>query len=105
MRKRLGMETMSYQPWGQQLSQLPLLFDFKNMMQSISHLTKKSKALPHKVTVRGDKYSQLSLKVANDATIFVSSAFPISVTDNILPLPPPHDLSIFMTTIKICQNF
>ena len=66
---------------------------------------KKSRAVPHEVTVIEDrKNTQYSLKVANDATVFASSAFPISMIDNILPFLPPCNLFTFMTTIKICQK-
>ena len=67
--------------------------------------TKKSRAVPHEVTVKEDrKDMQSSLKAANDAPISASSAFPISMIDNILPFHPPCDLFIFMTTIKIIKN-
>ena len=41
---------------------------------------KKSKTVPHEVTVREDrKKAQSSLKKANDATILAKSAFPIFI--------------------------
>ena len=65
-------------------------------MESISHVTKNVKGVPHEITVGEDrKNEQSSSKVANDATIFSSSAFPMSMVDNIF---------IFMTTIKICPK-
>ena len=55
--------------------------------------------------VREDRKNAQSLsKVANDGTIFASSAFPMSMIDNILPLLSPWDLFNFMTTNKMCQK-
>ena len=74
-------------------------------MQSISHVAKKSKAVTHEVMIREDRNNAQSLsKVVNDATIFASSAFPMSMIDNILPFLSPQNLFIFMTTIEICQK-
>ena len=62
---------------------------------------KKSGAVPHEVTVREDrKHAQSSLKVANDESVFSLSAFPMSMSDNILPFLPPCNLFIFVTTIN-----
>ena len=47
--------------------------------------TKKSKAFPHDATIREDrKHVQSSFNTANDVTILASSAFPVSMVDNIL---------------------
>ena len=60
----------------------------QNMMQSISHVTKNVKGSFSQSNCKWRlKNAHSSLKVANDATIFASNYFPISVIDNILPSP------------------
>ena len=81
---------MSYPQNEQQLSQLSLPFDFKIQCNQYHMSPKKSTAVPHEVTVREDrKHAQSSLNVANDATICASSAFPMSMIDNILSFLSP----------------
>ena len=57
---------------------------------------KKSKAIPYKVIIREDRENthHSLLIAAKDATVLAGSAFPVSMTDNILPFLPPHDLFI-----------
>ena len=92
------MEGTSYPQEEQYLSQLSLPFDFKIQCNKYHMSLSKSKAAPHKVTIREDREkAQSSLKVANDATIFSLCAFPISMIDNILPFLTPLN-------IKICHK-
>ena len=62
---------------------------FQNTMISISHVIKKVKGSSswsnHK---RRQNNVQSLLKAANDATILASSAFPVSMINNILTFPP-----------------
>ena len=52
--------------------------------------SKKAKTIPDKVIIRkGREITHHSLLIAaKDATITASSAFPVSMTDNILLFPP-----------------
>ena len=98
------MKAKSYQQDEQQWSQLSLPFDFKLQCNQYHMSPKKSRVVPHEVTVRENrKNAQSSSKIANNATIFASSAFPMSMIDDILPFLSPQDL-IFMTAIIICQK-
>ena len=51
MRKRLQMKTMSYPQDEQYLSQLSLPFDLKTQCNQYHMSSKKSKAVPHEVTI------------------------------------------------------
>ena len=75
-------------------------------MQSISHVIKKSKAIPGEVIIREDRENkhQSLLTAAKAVTIPASSAFPVSMIDNVLSFLTPCNSFIFITTITSCQK-
>ena len=79
------MEAKSYPQEEQYLSELSIPIDFKIQCNQYHMSPKKSKAVPNEVTINQTENAQSLLKAANDATIFASTAFPVSMIDKILP--------------------
>ena len=87
------------------MSQLSITFYFKIQCNQYHLSPKKSRTVPHEVTMNDiRKNAQSSLKIANDATKLALSTFPKFLTYNIQPFIPPCDYSTIWQQSKFVKN-
>ena len=90
MRKSLEMEAKSYPQEEQHLSLLSLPFDFKIQCSKYHISSKEPNAVSNEVIIREGRENKHHpfFSVAKVEIIPTSSAFQVSMIDNILPFPP-----------------